>query len=173
MLKFLGVAVVALALVGCASPASHQGMSISSIEVPIKASEKLKGQIYIRKVSGGQDTNPIWISQVDSPTFKTALESSLASMGYRSNSPDAKYRVDADLQDLNQPGFGLTFNVQSTVSYTVATGGASSSVPITATGTATVSDAFLGVERMKIANERSIKENIKAFIERLTKQFGQ
>jgi hypothetical protein len=147
-------------------------MSVSSADAGLQASEKLKGQVYVRNVTGGKDTNPMWTSQVDSQSFKTALESSLASIGYKSSSADAKYKVDADLQDLNQPGFGLTFNVQSTVGYTVASDNGSNNVPITAVGTATPSDAFIGVERLKIANERSIKENIKAFISRLTKQFG-
>lgn len=35
----------------------------------------------------------------------------------------------------------------------------------TATGTATVSDAFAGVERLRFADERSIKENIRTFLE--------
>jgi len=39
-----------------------------------------------------------------------------------------------------------------------------------AVGKATMSDAFYGVERLRIANEYSIKNNIKAFIEELQKR---
>ncbi len=172
MLKLFSIAALALTLVGCATPASHQAMSVSGADSTLQISEKLKGQVIVRNVIGGKDTNPLWTSQVDSQSFKTALEASLSSVGYKANGSDAKFKIDAELQDLNQPGFGLTFNVQSTVGYTVASDSGSVSVPITAVGTATTSDAFIGVERLKIANERSIKENIKAFINRLTKQFG-
>ena len=173
MLKLLTAAVAAIVLVGCATPASQQAMTIDTTDVAVEASEKLKGQVYVRNVTGGKDTNPLWTSQVDSQSFKVALEQSLATLGYKSDSSNAKYKVDANLQDLNQPGFGLTFNVQSTVAYTVATDAGSSNVPITATGTATPSDAFIAIERLKIANERSIKENIKAYITRITNQFGK
>ena len=47
--------------------------------------------------------------------------------------------------------------------------GLSKSVPITVTGSATTSDAFVAIERLRIANERSILENIKAFINEFAK----
>jgi uncharacterized lipoprotein YajG len=173
MLKILTIAITTIVLVGCATPASQQAMTVDTSEVAIQTSEKLKGQVYVRNVTGGKETNPLWTSQVDSQSFKVALEQSLAAIGYKSDNSSAKYKVDANIQDLNQPGFGLTFNVQSTVAYTVATDTGTNNVPITATGTATPSDAFIAIERLKIANERSIKENIKAFITRLTNQFGK
>lgn len=171
MLKIFTIIVAAYILVGCATPASQQAMTVNASDISVNTSEKLKEQVLIRSVTGGKDTNPLWTSQVDSQSFKAALEQSLAAIGYKTNSASAKYKIDANLQDLNQPGFGLTFNVQSTVAYTVATDARTNNVPITATGTATPSDAIIATERLKIANERSIKENIKAFINRLTNQF--
>ena len=47
--------------------------------------------------------------------------------------------------------------------------GLSKSVPITVTGSATTSDALVAIERLRIANERSILENIKAFINEFAK----
>ena len=173
MLNRLLAASLVVSLVGCATPAMQQGMTVQPGDIAVKPSEKLKGQVFVRSVSGGQETNPLLASQVDSPTFKTSLEQSLAAFGYRSEDPSAKYRIDANLQDLHQPAFGFTLSVQSTVAYTVATDSGSTVVPITETGTASTSDTLYGVERMRIANERSIKENIKAFIKRLTRQFGE
>lgn len=40
---------------------------------------------------------------------------------------------------------------------------------VTANGTATMNDAFVGTKRLRIANENSAKENIKNFIEELSK----
>ena len=173
MLKAIAATSLALMLVGCAAPASQQAMSIATPDVAFHSSEKLKGQVFVRNVTGGKDTNPLFASQVGSQSLKAALMQSLDAVGYKSDNPNAKYKIDAVLQDLNQPSFGLTFNVQSTVAYTVVTDSGSNNVPITATGSATTSDAFIGTERMKIANERSAKENIKSFINRLTNQFGK
>lgn len=84
----------------------------------------------------------------------------------------AKYSIDANLQDLKQPVFGLTFDVVSTVLYTVTADGKQSQFPVVATGTATTSDAFIGIERLRLANERSIRENIKTFLNMLSEQLG-
>jgi hypothetical protein len=64
--------------------------------------------------------------------------------------------------------FGLTFDVTSTVRYTVEGQGKRKIFPITAVGTATTSEAFAAVERLRIANEKSIKENIKKFLNELS-----
>lgn len=172
MLK-TSLAVVATAiLVGCATPATQQGMLVDRQDVAAPVSAKLKESIYVQSVSGGKDTNPLWTSQVDSKTFKGALETSLSLVGYRSMDSKAKYKVDAVLQELDQPLFGFTLDVKSTVAYTITTEEGVKNMPITAVGTATTSDAFIAIERLKIANERSIKENIKAFIKAMTERFG-
>jgi hypothetical protein len=57
--------------------------------------------------------------------------------------------------------------VESAVRYTIEGEGQS------ATGTATTSDAFVAIERLRIANERSVKENIKEFLRQLPAQLAQ
>lgn len=70
--------------------------------------------------------------------------------------------------------FGLTFDVKSNIVYklesTDPTTSYSKSIPVNATGTATTSDAFVAIERLRIANERSILENIKALLKQLQNQ---
>jgi hypothetical protein len=172
MLKILLAISLVLAITGCATPANRHAMTVPYGETIAKPSEKLKGQVFVRHVLGGEETNPLWKSKVDNATFKSALEASLDNAGYKSDSSSAKYVLDATLQDLQQPAIGLTFDVQSFVSYTVTNEGSTKSMPINAVGSATFSDAPLGMERMKMANERAIKENIKAMINKLTAQFG-
>ena len=172
MIKIIISAFLVAVLTACASPAMQQSMQIGVQDLPTTTSPKLKGKINVRNVSGGKDTNPLWTSQVDSQGFKTALEQSLATVGYQNqNTQQALYQVDAVLQDLSQPMFGVTFDVHSTVLYTVSSDGQSKVFPITATGTATASDKFMAVERLRIANERSIRENIKKFIQNISDQF--
>lgn len=161
-------------LSGCATSASQNAMSIGIGDVPAKLNPELKGNINIRNVSGGKETNPLWISTVDNQNFKSALEQSMTAIGYMApKSSTAKYQVDATLQDLDQPLFGLSFDVKSTVSYTMSGESGQKIFPVTAIGTATISDAFFGMERMRIANERSIKENIKLFLKNISDQIGR
>ncbi len=158
-------------LIGCATPANQQMMSVTpTVANKAPPNPSLKGAISVRSVSGGQDTNPLWISQVGTQEFKGALSDSLRAYGYLSNDPtNAPILVDANLQSLSQPIFGMTFNVVSVVNYSIQRQGQNATqLPITATGSATISDAFLGVERMRLANERSIKENITKFLEGLS-----
>lgn len=168
MFKALFSVIAIALLVGCAAPASQQSMSITAQDLPTKVNGKLKGQLAVRTVGGGKETNPLWVSQVDGQGFKGALDKSLAVAGYKvADGSAAKYSVDANLQNLDQPIFGFTFDVVSTVLYTVTGEGKQKQFPITATGSASTSDAFVGMERMRIANERSIKENIKLFLTKL------
>lgn len=172
MYKLIIPLTLVLLLGACATPAMHQSMQIGVQDLPATTNVNLKDQVNVRNVSGGKDTNPLWTSQVDGPSFKIALEQSLNVIGYKSQKPDAaKYQVDAVLQDLNQPMFGLTFNVQSAILYTVSSEGKQSVFPITATGTATASDHLFATERLRIANERSIRENISQFLKKITDQF--
>jgi len=156
-------------LSGCATSASQNAMSIGVQDVPIKLNNDLKEKIYVRNVTGGKETNPLWTSQVDNVSFKGALDQSLTIAGYKSKTAaEAKMQIDASLQSIEQPLFGLTFDVKSTVLYTVNSESGQKVFPVTATGSATPSDAFLGYERLRIANERSIKENIKQFLQAVT-----
>jgi hypothetical protein len=83
---------------------------------------------------------------------------------------DASYRIEAELHELRQPIIGMTFDVDSRVEYRVDGGPGRRVFPVTARGSAAVSDAFFGVERLRIANERSINENIRLFIQQLTQE---
>lgn len=128
-----------------------------------------KGKFNVESVSGGKATNPMWTSQVSKENFEAALKESLALSGLSTAEQSAdQYKIDANLQSLKQPLFGLTFDVVSTVNYRVYKPGYEKQFPITATGTASVSDAFVAINRLKIANERSIQENITEFIKQLS-----
>jgi hypothetical protein len=172
MIKLLFTCIFVALLAGCATPATQQAMSVTLQGLPAKASPALKGQVSVGNVTGGKETNPLWTSQVDAPSFKGALDKSIALAGYKAaDGVPAKYRIDAHLNELTQPLLGLTFDVVSTVLYTVNGDGKQTQIPVTATGVATMSDAFVGLERLRIANERSIQENIKLFLQKLSDLF--
>ena len=153
-------------LSGCATPATKQAMTVQSTSVSVM--QQQKGKFVVEKVTGGKATNPMWTSQVSQENFEGALKDSLLTVGLTSPDPTSStFKIDADLVSLEQPMFGLTFDVVSTVNYRVYKDGFEKSIPVKATGTATVSDAFIAIERLKLANEKSIQENIKAFIVQL------
>jgi hypothetical protein len=171
MNKIFNILLITLVAIlsGCATSASQNAMAIGIQDVPGKLNTGLKEQVNIRSVTGGKETNPLWTSQVDNAGFKGALDQSLLAIGYKSKSAaDAKMQIEASLQNIEQPLFGLTFDVKSTVLYTVNSKTNKKVFPVTATGSASTSDAFLGFERLRIANERSIKENIKQFIQTIS-----
>lgn len=117
-------------------------------------------------VSGGSETNPLWTAQVSNNDLKTALESSLGAAGYL-GADGPPMVVTANMVELNQPLAGFDMSVTSRIQYSVTSAGrVVFNDTVSATGTATLSDAFAGVERLRLANEKSIQENIKQFITR-------
>lgn len=158
-------------LSGCASPAEYKNMVYIAPQCS-KAlpASKLHNAISLRPGQGGQDTNPLWMSQVSAENFQKALEISLQEAGYLSKNTSA-YSLTANLKDLKQPFFGIDMTVTSSVNYNLEDLQKNKPVlneDLEAEFTATVSDAFPGVERLRLANEGSIKENIKQLIDKLS-----
>lgn len=107
--------------------------------------------------------NVLTVPGVADEPFKAALESSLAANGYLARAGSPKYYIDAEIKNLDQPLIGIDLDVVSTVTYKVS-GASTATYPITAKGSAAFSDSPIAVDRMRIANERAMQENIKAFL---------
>lgn len=171
MLSRLRAAFFAVAALGllsaCASGAKPEAMAVTtSLGSPTNPS--LQGAMQVGTITGGSDTNPMFMSQVDDASFRAALEDSLRSHGYLASSPAAaRYTVDATMQELDQPIFGFTLTVGSSVIYDVQGPVERRSFPISANGDATFSDSPIAVERLRLANEKSIQANIRAFLAEL------
>ncbi len=129
----------------------------------------LAGAISVGKVSGGEPTNPMWMSKVGNKPFREALIGSLKNNGMLA-AAKGRYRLDANLVTLDQPLAGFSFTVKSSVKYNLVdtnTGGKIWNDFVSASGTARFRDAMVGVDRLRIANERAIKNNIQAMIGKL------
>lgn len=64
--------------------------------------------------------------------------------------------------------FGMTFTVDSVVQYKLYKKSNHATVfdkTIKSSGTATFSDSAIGVERLRIANEKAVQNNIREFID--------
>lgn len=157
-------------LVGCASPARIDGMVAAYQPHHQPANSFLREAIIVQQVSGGRDTNPLWTSQVDSTSFRLALERSLSSAGLLGSETLNGYWLMAELLRLDQPVFGASFTVTASVRYRLIDGSSGESVydrVIQRGYTAQLSDALIGVERLKLANEGAIRSNIEQLIEDL------
>jgi hypothetical protein len=172
-IQVLSVAALALALVGCASPARVDQMQVSSSLAArtSAANSQFKESIAIKDVTGGKETNPMWVSNVSSSDFARALEASLKDVGFLSpNNQGSKYVLIAHLRKLDQPMLGASMTVTATVQYSlidrstnVEVFARTVSLPFTAAWNA----AFAGSERLKLANEGAIRVNIQQLIDDL------
>ena len=163
---FLALAV----LQGCASAAKIENMVPTDVE-RVDPKSALADQIYISGASGGDETNPMWTSEISAEDFRKALEQALSNSGLLSEMRSSgQYELRVFLDEVDQPFVGLDMTVTTKVTYEVIQRDTRERVfreQITASHTATMSEQFYGVERLRLANEGSAEENIKIFIERL------
>lgn len=164
---------LALAMLSaCASPAEMNNMIVNQRALVSSVPDTpFIGAITINRVTGGEQTNPLWTSQIDNVAFTGALERSLENSGLLAPGlPKARFSLDATLSAVNQPLFGLDMTVASRVNYhlkEIQTNKIWFDDSISASHTATFSDSAIGIQRLRFANEGSIRENISVFIKRL------
>lgn len=156
-------------LSGCASPARPEAMMVAvAADQTVQPGQRGYHQITITSVGGGQDTNPLWVSNVSGADFQTALEETLRRANYLADGT-GPLRLSVMLEEVRQPmaGFDMTVTSRARYRLTDASGAVVFEESISASGTGTMGDAFAGVERLRIANEKSIQENLDAFLTRL------
>ncbi len=157
-------------LTGCAAPAGIEQMSVNAPIVQ-SVNSPLKKSVTVTSVTGGRETNPMWSSQVTSASFQRALELSLQNVGLSDPLPSAnKYHLTADILQVSQPMLGLDMTVSANVMYSLIEATTRKEIfskVIVGTYTAKFSDAFVGVERLKLANEGAAKTNIQLLVDEL------
>lgn len=166
MKSIFGLAAVA-ALSACAQPADTTRMVVPATGAPFPA--PLQAAMCVRAVTGGEETNPLWISKVDDKGFRSALTASMRANGLLASADPCPFPTDVNLLGLSQPVAGLDLTVTSHVNYKVhdAVGGPVVLETITAPYTAPFSEHFVAIVRLQRANEGSIRANIAAFFDRL------
>jgi hypothetical protein len=173
-LRGLRGALAALALftlAACAQPARVTQMVVPNVMAPVVAANPtLQGALSAGEVTGGQETNPLWTSQVNNPEFKEALEQSLQANAMLAPNPGAsKYVVTAQLRELKQPLVGFDLTVTSRIGYRVVERASNAPIfdeEITTPFTADFGSSFVAVERLRLANEGAIRESIRRFLGR-------
>jgi len=166
-LYLISALVVIATLTGCATPASVEKMTAPAVQSLNNTTNLFKNNISVRDVTGGKGTNPLWASEVSSSAFSAALEASLKNSGLHAPSQTGNYFLTAHLQSLDKPFIGAGLTVTSSVQYYVTERKSGKDVynkTIVSKGFAALSDALIFIERQKLANEYSIKNNITDFI---------
>lgn len=171
MTKFAALAVLLGGLAACASAADPNAMTISAAAPSAKPfPAPLQKAMCVRNVTGGEETNPMWVSKVNNAGFATALTTSLNNAGLQAaDSAGCHFPIDVNLLGLAQPSMGFDMTVTSHVNYKVydQAGAAFLLETIDAPYTAKMSEAFMGVERLKKANEGAVRESIQKFFDKL------
>ena len=166
-LLFIGVASIALS--ACATPARVENMVVAAGVA--EARSDLVGGLCVTEVTGGEETNPLWTSEVDDASFRAALEQSLRNNRLAAgDAGDCRYNLEANLLGLAQPIAGFGLEVTSHVNYSVQaheSGDPYYLTTVTAVYTGAFDDAFAYNERLRLANEGAIRRNIEQFISRL------
>ena len=171
----LGLTIAALTLMlafgsGCATPAQPAAMVPTSATVARKYTASV-----VLITQGGMETNPMMMSDISNGDFTTAVVTSLDKFGLftsvlRTGAGD--YRLDVRLLKLNRPLLGADMHV-SMETYWKLTRASDEKVlfaeSVHSSYTAPFSDAFVGVVRLRLANEGVARENIKSAIERLSR----
>ena len=169
--RFQLVGLAALALSACASPAKVENMVASATAGAQAPNSNLVEAACVTKVTGGEETNPLWTSEVDDASFRAALEISLRNNRLAATTSDGcRYGIEVNMLGLAQPVIGFNMTVTSHVNYSVReriSGTPYFLTTVTAPYTATVGDAFAGITRLRLANEGSIRSNIQKFIDEL------
>jgi hypothetical protein len=162
---------VALIVSGCAAPARIGQMTANTTPQQRIAQTALHTNIAVRDVTGGKETNPMWVSNVGNSEFEQALEASLRDAGLLANGKQGgQYTLIAHLDSVDQPFGGFDMTVTATVSYSLverATGKEMYNRRISMPFTASLSSAFVGSERLRLANEGAVRVNITKLVEEL------
>jgi len=170
-LPIASLIVLAILTAGCATPARVGDMVDQTGKRPTLNSVNLKTNIFVDSVVGGEETNPLWTSEIGSKEFQTALEQSLAKAGLLDIvRNDSAYLLTVNMLEVDQPWGGLDMTVIATVRYVLIdklSGEEIYNRIIAIPYTAEFSEAFLAMERLRKANEGAARVNIKEFVDDL------
>lgn len=168
VIKLVCMFIAITSLFGCASGAKIENM-VYTPTTENQYDPSLKKAIGIDSVSGGEETNAAWTSEISNQSFSQALKNTLNAEGLLSD--NGRYQLAVEMLEVEQPLMGLDMTVTTHVQYTLTdstTDQVIFSDIMHAPYTATIGDAFTGVKRLQMANEGSGKKNIEALLNKLT-----
>jgi hypothetical protein len=175
ILVVMGIVLTAVSLLmtGCASPATVQGMQPQSLA--LQALQNKHPFSVSVQAAGGEETNPLWTSEISNEAFAQAIREGIAESGlFRSviTAGDGDYLLEVSIVNVDKPvaGFDMTVNMAASWKLThVATRKIVFQDVIYKSYTATVGNAFAGIKRLRLAQEGAARENIQEGLNRISR----
>lgn len=156
--------VLSIGLGGCATPARVDQMTLTPESPDSYAIAKpLTGKVAVGEVSGGEETNPMWTSEIGNTEFSAALRQSMARAKLLAPEGKDEYQLSAKLLKVEQPMFALDMTVTITAEYVLVRASDKRQVfqkTVTSSHTAKMGEAFIATERLRLANEGAARTNI-------------
>jgi hypothetical protein len=171
MIRLLVAMLLLAGLGACATPATYTSMvpELASADLGPGPAPSYRGAITVAPVSIGNDTSAPWRSQIGSAEFQEALVRTLM-LANLTSAQSGRFRLEAILLGLERPYAGFAMTVTASVAYRLtdtATGAVVYQGTRTSLGTASLNDAVLNVNRLRIADERALRANLRKLIEDL------
>lgn len=156
-------------LAGCATASKPESM----VAAPAETLARHAKTVAVSTI-GGKETSSVGKSQISDAAFAQALIASIEKTKVFSavvQGAGANYMLSVAIISIDQPSFGLSFTVKMETAWTLkkADGSVAWQEVIKAENTATTSDAFAGVERLRIANEGAARKSIEAGLSKIAK----
>lgn len=165
---FLAGAVAVLA--GCATATTYEGMVPTTIDI----GRRHTGTVSLA-VSGGRETDAMDKPQITDAAFTQALTEAISKSQMFSRvvrGAGGDYLLTVGITGLDQPSFGFSFTVKMEAGWTlrrVSTGAVVWQQAILSEHTATTSDAFAAVTRLRLATEGAARNNIAQALARISR----
>ena len=169
ILIFTSIAMCYFALMGCAS-ADKMVYKPQTIVQP--KDHQLSQGITVGQVTIDKEAHQVVMSDVTPDDLKVTLKRSLRESNLYNESAKNKYVLNAAFKKMVQPLFGADLKVSCNVHYSLVDSRTNDLLydkDVTSYYTAKFSDAFVGMERLKLANEGAVKANIEMLINDLEK----
>lgn len=160
-------------LTGCASGALAKNMIPHALEL-----KRDHDATVAVEVGGGAETNPMWASQISNEAFRDAVVSAVEESGLFTAVVDdgADYTLVVTLVELDQPSMGFDLTVTLRANWGLVRPGTREMVwqrEVRTSHTATIGDAFVGITRLRLANEGAAKANIRTALKAISfAEFG-
>jgi hypothetical protein len=157
-------------LAGCATPTTYEGMVPTAFD-----NAKRHAQSVSVAVSGGRETDATDKPQISDAAFTQALTQAIAQSRTFSRvvtGAGGDYLLTVALTGLDQPSFGFSFTVKMEAGWTLrraSTGAVVWQQAILSEHTATTSDAFAAVTRLRLATEGAARNNIAQGLARISR----
>ena len=142
---------------------------LAGIDVARGPAPSYRDAITLAPVRIGRDTETPWTSRFGSAQFQQALAQTLIAARL-ARAQNGRFRLDATLLTLERPFAGFAMTVSATIAYRLtdtATGAVVFDKALTTLGTATLDDAITNANRLRIADARAVRANLRRLVEEL------